>query len=91
MPTTARVADPPVPAPVPDADEARDNATFAALLAALSRPGCVQRLPEPGAAPIARALLDGACRAHAEDAALRAVIRRAGAALDALRGARAAS
>jgi len=51
----------------------------------------VQRLPEPGAAPIARALLDSECRAHAENAGLRAVIRRAGAALDALRGARAAS
>lgn len=70
-------------APVPDAEEARDNATFAVLLAALSRPGDVGRLPEPGPAAIARALLDGECRAHAEDAGLQAVIRRAGAALTA--------
>lgn len=67
--------------PVPDADEARDNAAFAALLAALARPGSVQRLPGPGAGAIAQALLDRECRAFAEDAGLQAVILRTGAVL----------
>lgn len=65
--------------PVPDADEARDNATFAAILAALSRPGSVQSLPGPGAAAIALALIDRECRVWAEDPVLLAVLRRTGA------------
>lgn len=56
--------------PVPDACEARTNATFEALMWALSRPGTVQCLPAPGVAGIAEALLDRECRAFSEDPAL---------------------
>lgn len=66
-------------APLPDADEARDNATFAAILAALSRPGSVQTLPGRGAGPIALALIDRECRVWADDPALQAVLRQTGA------------
>lgn len=66
-------------APVPDADELRDNAAFDALLGALARPGTVHRLPEPGAVTLARALIDRECRVWAEDAALAEVLRQAGA------------
>ena len=74
----------PAAPPAPDAAEIRDNATFAALLAALARPGSVHRMPEPGPAPLALALLDRECRVWAEegwpgDDALRDVIRRTGA------------
>ncbi len=65
--------------PVPDTDEARDNATFAAILAALSRPGSVQALPAPGMAPIALALIDRECRVWADDPAFLAVLRQTGA------------
>ncbi len=67
------------PAPLPDAAEARDNATFAAILAALSRPGTVHRMPEPGPAPLVEALLDRECRAWADTAPVEAMIRDSGA------------
>lgn len=67
--------------PVPDAAEIRTNATFAALMWALSRPGTVQTLPDAGAHGIAEALLDRECRVHAPDAALRAFVATTGAAL----------
>lgn len=57
-------------APVPDDFEARTNATFEALMWALSRPGRVQALPVPGMAGIAEALLDRECRVFCEDPAL---------------------
>jgi len=56
--------------PVPDAFEARTNATFEALMWALSRPGSVQSLPEPGMQGIAEALLDRECRAFCDQPAL---------------------
>lgn len=40
--------------PVPDAFEVRTNATFEALLWALSRPGTLQDLPAPGMAELPR-------------------------------------
>lgn len=56
--------------PVPDALEARTNATFEALMWAMSRPGSVQVLPAPGLAGIAEALLDRECRVFCDDPAL---------------------
>ena len=56
--------------PVPDAFEARTNATFEALMRALSRPGTVADLPAPGIAGIAEALLDRECRVFCDDPGL---------------------
>lgn len=56
--------------PVPDAFEARTNATFEAIMWALSRPGTVQNLHAPGMAGIAEALLDRECRVFCEDTVL---------------------
>ncbi len=67
--------------PVPDAFETRTNATFEALMWALSRPGSVQNLPMPDPAGIAEALLDRECRVFCEDAALAAKVASFGAAL----------
>ena len=68
-------------APAPDAAETRDNATFDAILAALSRPGTLHRLPAPGPAPLVAALLDRECRAFADTAQVAEMLRRAGATL----------
>lgn len=56
-------------APIPDAEERRDNATFEAVLWALSRPGQIRELPEAGVMTIAKALIDRECRvcAHTEE------------------------
>jgi alpha-D-ribose 1-methylphosphonate 5-triphosphate synthase subunit PhnH len=67
--------------PVPDAFEARTNATFEALMWALSRPGTVQNLPVPGIAGIAETLLDRECRVFCDDPALADRITTFGAAL----------
>jgi alpha-D-ribose 1-methylphosphonate 5-triphosphate synthase subunit PhnH len=56
--------------PMPDAFETRTNATFEALMWALSRPGTVQNLPAPGMTGIAEALLDRECRVFCDDPAL---------------------
>lgn len=56
--------------PVPDAFETRTNATFEALMWALSRPGTVQDLPAAGLTGIAEALLDRECRVFCDDPAL---------------------
>ena len=69
------------PVPRPDPDEIRDNATFAALMWALARPGRLQTLPQPGMEVIALALCDRENRVHADDPALAAVLQGAGAAL----------
>jgi alpha-D-ribose 1-methylphosphonate 5-triphosphate synthase subunit PhnH len=53
--------------PVPDAFETRTNATFEALMWAMSRPGSVQGLPTPGMTGIAEALLDRECRVFCDD------------------------
>ena len=44
--------------PIPSEAESRSNQAFDALLTALSRPGVIQTLPQPGEAPIIEALLD---------------------------------
>lgn len=67
--------------PVPDAPETRANATFEALMWALSRPGTVQPLPEPGHLAIAEALVDRECRAFTDDPALAPRLAALGAAL----------
>jgi len=73
--------------PVPDAFEARTNATFEALMWALSRPGTVQVLPAPGMAGIAETLLDRECAAFCDDPALAGAIASFGAALVPVAGA----
>lgn len=67
--------------PVPDEVEARTNATFEALMWALSRPGTVEQLPSPDLAGIAEALLDRECRVFCDDAALMDRVASFGAAL----------
>jgi alpha-D-ribose 1-methylphosphonate 5-triphosphate synthase subunit PhnH len=67
--------------PVPDAFETRTNATFEALMWALSRPGTVQDLPARGMTGIAEALLDRECRVFCDDPALADLITALGAAL----------
>jgi len=67
--------------PLPDAFEARTNATFEALMWALSRPGAVQDLPASGMAGIAEALLDRECRVFCDDPILADRIASFGAAL----------
>jgi alpha-D-ribose 1-methylphosphonate 5-triphosphate synthase subunit PhnH len=67
--------------PVPDAFETRTNATFEALMWALSRPGAVQDLPAPGMTGIAEALLDRECRVFCDDPDLADHIAAFGAAL----------
>ncbi|MDP2118574.1 MAG: phosphonate C-P lyase system protein PhnH [Hoeflea sp.] len=67
--------------PVPDAFEARTNATFEALMWALSRPGTVQDLPSPDVAGIAEALLDRECRVFCDNPLLAGEIASFGAAL----------
>ncbi|WP_375262865.1 phosphonate C-P lyase system protein PhnH [Palleronia sp.] len=65
--------------PTPDADEQRDNATFAAVLGALARPGTEQTLPEPDLLTVARALIDRECRAAADDEEMRSALGALGA------------
>lgn len=65
--------------PVPDAFETRTNATFEALMWALSRPGTLHPLPNPGMAGIAEALVDRECRVHTDDPALARIIASLGA------------
>ncbi len=67
--------------PIPDAFEARTNATFEALMSALSRPGTLHPLPTPGMAGIAEALVDRECRVYTDDPTLAATIANFGAAL----------
>jgi alpha-D-ribose 1-methylphosphonate 5-triphosphate synthase subunit PhnH len=67
--------------PVPNDFETRTNATFEALMWALSRPGTVQDLPVPGMTGIAEALLDRECRVFCDDPILADRIAAFGAAL----------
>lgn len=67
--------------PVPDAFESRTNATFEALMWALSRPGTLHPLPTSGMAAIAEALVDSECRVYTDDPALARQIASFGAAL----------
>lgn len=67
--------------PQPSAFETRTNASFDALMWALSRPGLVRRLPEPGMAALVDALIDRECRVHAVADDVAAQAARAGAEL----------
>ncbi|MEM1149099.1 MAG: phosphonate C-P lyase system protein PhnH [Pseudomonadota bacterium] len=67
--------------PIPSAFETETNATFDALMWALSRPGCVRQLPAPGMAGVVDTLIDRECRVYADDAALAGRAARAGAEL----------
>lgn len=67
--------------PVPSAFEARTNATYEALLWALSRPGLIRDLPEQGQAQIVQALIDRECAVSCSDPGIEAVAARAGAAI----------
>lgn len=67
--------------PVPSPEETRCNAAFDALMWALSRPGLVRDLPEPGPAVIAETLLDRECAAFSALDELRPLIARTGAEL----------
>lgn len=53
--------------PIPDATEASANATFDAVLWALSRPGLPRQLPQAGEHGLIAALLDRECRVYAGD------------------------
>ena len=65
----------------PDATELRSNATFEALMWALSRPGDVRTLPEAGFEAILETLVDIECTAFADTPALRERIVASGAML----------
>ena len=67
--------------PVPSPEETRCNAAFDALMWALSRPGLVRDLPDPGPAVIAETLLDRECAAFSAMGDLTSVIARTGAEL----------
>lgn len=68
-------------APLPDPAETRDNATFEALLRALSRPGQVHGLPQTGLLPAALALVDLECAVFTDDPALAPTLAGTGARL----------
>ncbi|MEM8630411.1 MAG: phosphonate C-P lyase system protein PhnH [Pseudomonadota bacterium] len=65
--------------PVPSAEDTRANATYDALLWALSRPGQIRELPDTGEQQIIDALLDRECRVYAADPRLIPAILRSGA------------
>jgi len=65
----------------PDAVDLRSNATFEALMWALSRPGDVRTLPEAGFESIAETLVDLECCAYADTPAMRERIVASGAQL----------
>lgn len=67
--------------PVPSDFEAQTNATYAALMGALSRPGLIHDLPGAGQAQIIAALIDRECAVHCVDPELAALAARAGAVL----------
>ena len=67
--------------PIPSPFEARTNATFDALMWALSRPGRPQTLPGPGDLGIMEALIDLECRVYSAQETLRAAAARTGAAI----------
>ncbi len=65
----------------PDAIELRANATFEALMWALSRPGDIRTLPKPGFDAIAETLVDLECSAYADTPVMRERIVASGAKL----------
>ncbi|MEO1153446.1 MAG: phosphonate C-P lyase system protein PhnH [Pseudomonadota bacterium] len=73
--------------PQPSAFETETNATFDALMWALSRPGQARRLPARGMAGLVDALIDRECRVFAEEEAVAVRAVRAGAELVAVEAA----
>lgn len=67
--------------PAPSDFEARTNATYDALMWALSRPGLPRDLPPPGQMGLAEALLDRECNVHCAEPELAGLVARTGAAL----------
>lgn len=67
--------------PIPSDFETRTNATYEALMWALSRPGLTRHMPATGQAGVIEALLDRECKVHCADPALAPVAARTGAAL----------
>ncbi len=61
--------------------EARTNATYEALMWALSRPGLPRDLPNAGQADLIETLIDRECAVYCEDAAIAEITARTGAAL----------
>ena len=65
----------------PDAVELRSNATFEALMWALSRPGDIRTLPDAGFDAIAETLVDLECSAYADTPEMRERVVASGAML----------
>ena len=63
----------------PDRTEARSNASFEALMWAMSRPGEKRTLPEPGLTSIIETLIDLECTVFADSAELNAQLAATGA------------
>lgn len=66
--------------PAPSEFEARTNATYDALMWALSRPGLPRDLPHSGQAGIIEALIDRECQVYCDDPGLANIAARTGAA-----------
>ncbi|MDA0185882.1 MAG: phosphonate C-P lyase system protein PhnH [Proteobacteria bacterium] len=67
--------------PIPSEFEARTNATYEALMWALSRPGLPRDLPSAGQAGIIETLIDRECAVYCEDADMAELAARSGAVL----------
>lgn len=67
--------------PVPSDFETRTNATYEALMWALSRPGLPRELPLPGQEALIETLIDRECAVYSDDDTLAAVAQRSGAEL----------
>ncbi len=65
--------------PAPSDFEAQTNATYAALMWALSRPGKPRQLPAPGQAGIIETLIDRECAVYIDNEALISIAQRTGA------------
>lgn len=65
--------------PAPSDFEMRTNATYEALMWALSRPGMARTLPSAGQAGIIEALIDRECAIYSDDDLLAQVAKRTGA------------
>ena len=65
--------------PVPSDFETRTNATYEALMWALSRPGLIRQMPKTGQAGVIEALLDRECKVYCADPALTQIAARTGA------------
>lgn len=68
-----------VTVPIRSAVEARANASFKALMWALSRPGHIKAMPRPGEASLVDALIDRECRVFCADPLLMPQILQTGA------------